>query len=338
MMTDEQRQLANRMRQTPIERVAQQLGMELHRHQTCCPFHPDKHPSLHFRVATNTYKCFVCSASGNPIDLVIKVRQCSFAEAMHWLADLTNQVLPTDLSIGPPKPLPSYPPDLEYLESLMKRPELSDEAQRFLFDERHYRPEVVSWLGISSITSPTACNRYGRPFFDAPSLLFAYRDYDGQVLGVQSRALRSNETGGERNDGKPRFRFTPNAEVHIFNLPIINYLEAGDVLYVAEGVTDCIAMLSAGLKAVAIPSATLLRERDREFFGRLIRCGISLVRMYPDQDEPGERLYRQVLAQCTAVGLAAERMALPQGCKDFSDYWRKRQTVNLGVNETDTET
>jgi len=45
--------------------------------------------------------------------------------------------------------------------------------------------------------------------------------------------------------------------------------------------------------------------------------------MYPDRDEPGERLFMQL--QKVLPSLVHHQ--LPMGCKDFSDYYLKKTTV-----------
>ena len=57
-----------KLRDLPIEGVAERLGLRVTRHKALCPFHDDRHPSLSFRVSKNTYRCFVCGASGGTID------------------------------------------------------------------------------------------------------------------------------------------------------------------------------------------------------------------------------------------------------------------------------
>ncbi|WP_213065500.1 toprim domain-containing protein, partial [Acinetobacter baumannii] len=51
-------------------------------------------------------------------------------------------------------------------------------------------------------------------------------------------------------------------KTRLFNLPVLNTMSRGDRLYISEGITDCLALLSNGLKAVAIPSATILPLED----------------------------------------------------------------------------
>ena len=76
-----------KLRDLPIEGVAERLGLRVSRHKSLCPFHEDNHPSLSFRVSKNTFRCFVCGASGGPIDLVMKYLNKPFREACQWLAD-----------------------------------------------------------------------------------------------------------------------------------------------------------------------------------------------------------------------------------------------------------
>ena len=76
-------------------------------------------------------------------------------------------------------------------------------------------------------------------------------------------------------------------------------------------------MLSAGHKAIAIPSATLLTKNDVEQLSTFNFQLSTKFHMFPDRDEPGERLFLQL--QQVLPNL--EHHQLPPGCKDFSDYY-----------------
>lgn len=297
-----------KLRELPIESVAERLGLTVTKHKAICPFHQDAHPSLSFRVSTNSFRCFVCGAHGGVIDLAMHMLGKNFIETCEWLAN-ENCII---IEKYPPavKQIRKYPPDVQFLSGLVARPTLNEAARCFLFDQRHYNPKVIEWLGISSISQPAPCWRYGKPFYDAPSLLFPYKDINGNVLNVQSRYL------GHESD-KPRFRFPANSSIHIFNLPILRYLKPNEPLFISEGITDCIAHLSSGHKAVAIPSATLLKPEDLEpLRGRELH-------VFPDNDPAGERMYQQLVGVATSIDSCLIRHLLPEGCKDFSDYYLK---------------
>lgn len=281
-----------KLRDLPIEGVAERLGLRVVRHKALCPFHDDHHASLSFKVSKNTWRCFVCGASGGTIDLVMRHLGMSFLEATKWLADENNVIL-TDYQ--PKEEKPPKPFDASRYSRYFERPWLNDEARWFLYDERRLDPRVVRWCRLTSWK-----DKQGVPWLQIP-----YYDRQGKLIGIQNRNLVRGAL--------PRFRFPQGAECTIYNLPVLNLLSPGDALWITEGCSDCWAMLSAGHKAIAIPSATLLKHRDIELLSALS----AEFHMYPDRDAPGERLFMQlkeVLPQLV-------HHQLPPGCKDFSDYY-----------------
>ena len=224
----------DKLRALPIEGVAGRLGLKVKKHKALCPFHADSHPSLSFHVGRNTYKCFVCDAHGGPIDLAMKITGKPFIEAYRWLADEHNVILTEWKPVEKPRKV--FPPDVEYLGRLVQHPVLNAEAREFLFRQRRIHPAVISWMGISSISVATPCWKYGKPYYDAPSLLFPYRDRNGRLMNVQSRYLGHKE-------GTPRFRFPSGAECRIYGLQVLERLRKGEGLWLSEGVTDCLALL-----------------------------------------------------------------------------------------------
>ena len=237
-----------------IEQVAEALKMQVSHHKTLCPFHADSHPSLTFYLRTNRYRCFVCGAHGGTIDLVMNTQHWPFLQACQWL----QNGFKGELLAPMPKrePAPSKPDiDLPHLEKLVRYPLLCAAAKQFLFHERKIHPHVVQALGISSIaTDMPMSHDCRRGWFRGPALLIPYRDIHGKLISVQARYL------GQGNH--PRFQFPKGSQCHIFNLPILKQLQPAEPLFITEGVTDCMALMSAGYKAIAIPSATLLKEED----------------------------------------------------------------------------
>ena len=295
------------IRATPIEEVAENLGIGIVRHMALCPFHNDKHPSLHFDLKKNRYKCFACGASGNVIDLVMRYNNMEFKEAINWIGN--KEVNTAKDNAYEKKESREEAVDIEYLEVLMKNVCINEDAARFLFDERRIDSRVVEWCGLTSISSDTPCWRWGKAFYDAPSLLIPYRDVDGKLLTVQGRYL-----GKEK---KPRFKFPQGSQAGMYNKQVIATLKKGDELWITEGPSDCWAMMSAGRKAVAIPSATSLTTGDLRLLGEGLQKGVSL-HMAPDNDRPGMELFKTLKRHFPDL----QGHVLPDGVKDFGEMWK----------------
>ena len=203
-----------------------------------------------------------------------------------------------------PKPVEPEKPDLSRLWPLLRKPSLNALARDFLFRQRRYKEQVVQWLGIGSKDE---------------ELLIPYWSMAGELITVQVRYLTSRE-------GRPRFWFPRGSRCQVYGQLVLRFLKPGEPLYIAEGVTDCIALLSMGHKAIAIPSATLLKsgelqdlldEVQRRLYGD-VQIPLNL-HMFPDRDKPGEELFRQLQDIYPQI----IRHGLPQDCKDFSDYYIK---------------
>ncbi len=305
-----------KLRDLPIEGVAERLGLQVMRHKCLCPFHDDHHASMSFKVSRNTFRCFVCGASGGPIDLVMKYLRKDFLDATKWLADENNIILQTSSHRPLPSNISLQPSfDASRYERFFERPWLNEEARRFLFDERRIDPRVVRWCRLTSWK-----DKQGVPWLQIP-----YFNREGKLIGIQNRNLIKG--------AEPRFRFPQGGgSISLYNLPVLNLLKPGEQLFITEGCSDCWAMLSAGHKAIAIPSATLLSKKDKELLKHLedsppvIRFASHSgdsprvrFHMYPDRDTPGERLFLQLQEVLPSL----QRHQLPPDCKDFSDYYVK---------------
>ena len=138
-----------KLRDLPIEGVAERLGLHVERHKSLCPFHEDSHPSLSYRVSKNTCRCFVCmTQSIGPIDLVMRHLNLDFKAACRWLADEHNIIL--DEWKPAEKDEVQKPFDATRYERFFERPFLNDEARNFLFEERKLDPRVVRWCRLTS--------------------------------------------------------------------------------------------------------------------------------------------------------------------------------------------
>lgn len=370
-----------KLRDLPIEGVAEQMGIKVERHKALCPFHDDHHASLSFSTRRNSCRCYVCMGNSvGTIDLVMKYLGKDFLSACRWLAEVNGVYLEdgrkregafSSLSSeassgggshsekdsggsqsgddsGGSHSGKSSSFDASRYARFFEHPWLNEAARRFLFEERKIDWRVVNWCRLTSWTDKKGINWLQIPYFDM----------DGRLIGIQNRNLDYRKTptdftddtdspshqtegslqteGSHQTEGSlrtershqtegslqtepmaPRFRFPYGARCSIYNLPVVGRLKPGEKLFITEGCSDCWAMLSAGHKAIAIPSATLLKPEDKQLLADIERQYQVEFHMFPDQDAPGEQLFlqlREILPHLV-------HHQLPPGCKDFSEYY-----------------
>ena len=390
-----------KLRDLPIEEVASQLGLQVARHKSLCPFHSDHHASLSFNTRKNLCRCFVCmDESLDSIGLVMKSLHVDFPKACFWLAERNGILLekgrgrngwrrdssssPAASAVSPASPAasavspassaastvsaassaasalsaasaaprsPAAPHafDAARYARFFEHPWLNEAACRFLFDERKIDGRVARWCRLSSWTDRKGVNWLQIPYFDK----------EGRLVGIQNRnldfhrksrptdSMDSEKTGKsscptdftddtdskDSEDSKvsigskadtdfeeaPRFRFPYGSQCGIYNLQVLNLLTPGERLFITEGCSDCWAMLSAGHKAIAIPSATLLKPEDRDVLAYIGETFGVEWHMFPDRDAPGERLFLQLKEILPSL----IHHQLPLGCKDFGEAYLK---------------
>ena len=393
-----------KLRDLPIEGVAEQLGMVVKRHKALCPFHADHHASLSFNTRKNNCRCYVCMGdSVGTIDLVMKYLGKDFLSACRWLAEVNGVYLEKGRkreasssysSLGGSSSGGSFSGDntggsssgenpggsssgksssfdASRYARFFEHPWLNEAARRFLFEERKIDWRVVNWCRLTSWTDKKGINWLQIPYFDMNGRLigiqnrnldyrktptdFTDASHAGEAKGVAAEKTPTDFTddtdspshqaeGSFQTEGShqtksshqtedshqtegslqtepmaPRFRFPYGARCSIYNLPVVGRLKPGERLFITEGCSDCWAMLSAGHKAIAIPSATLLKPEDKQLLADIERQYQVEFHMFPDQDAPGESLFLQL----KEIMPSLVHHQLPPDCKDFSEYYLK---------------
>lgn len=379
-----------KLRDLPIEEVASQLGLQVARHKSLCPFHSDHHASLSFNTRKNLCRCFVCmDESLDSIGLVMKSLHVDFPKACFWLAERNGILLEKgrgriwrrncrsasadspDSAVSPASaaspastaspvasassassPAVPHSFDAARYARFFEHPWLNEAACRFLFDERKIDGRVARWCRLSSWTDRKGVNWLQIPYFDK----------EGRLVGIQNRnldfhrksrptdSMDSEKMGksscptdftddtdskdsedskdskvsigsedGTDSEEAPRFRFPYGSQCGIYNLQVLKLLTPGERLFITEGCSDCWAMLSAGHKAIAIPSATLLKPEDRDVLAYISETFGVEWHMFPDRDAPGERLFLQLKEILPSL----IHHQLPLGCKDFGEAYLK---------------
>lgn len=288
-MRIEEQQLKD-IRSTPLQEVVRRMGVKVNRGRVLCPWHADKHESL-YMTRSGRGVCFSCGARTDAISYLMKVLNLDFRGACEWLADGQIREEVPEKPRWEPRPF-----DATRYGRYLEHPVLNILHKTWLFGERHYSPWVAEWLRLNSY----------REWLQIP-----YWAADGRTLiGLQSRYMGNDPE-------QPRFKFVPGSRCNTYNLGILPHIRDDDEVWLAEGVSDTWAHLSAGHKCLGIASATLLREEDlRPLAGHRVRCA-------PDRDQAGARLVAQIKAVAGRIGFELVVEELPEGCKDYSDYWKQ---------------
>ena len=363
-----------KLRDLTIEEVSSQLGLQVARHKSLCPFHSDHHASLSFNTRKNLCRCFVCmDESLDSIGLVMKSLHVDFPKACFWLAERNGILLEKvwgrngwrrDSSSSPASSAASalsaasaaprsfdapHAFDAARYARFFEHPWLNEAACRFLFDERKIDGRVARWCRLSSWTDRKGVNWLQIPYFDKEGRLVGIqnRNLDFHRISRPTDSMDSEKTGKsscptdftddtdskDSEDSKvsigskadtdfeeaPRFRFPYGSQCGIYNLQVLKLLTPGERLFITEGCSDCWAMLSAGHKAIAIPSATLLKPEDRDVLAYISETFGVEWHMFPDRDAPGERLFLQLKEILPSL----IHHQLPLGCKDFGEAYLK---------------
>ena len=365
-----------KLRDLPIEEVASQLGLQVARHKSLCPFHSDHHASLSFNTRKNLCRCFVCmDESLDSIGLVMKSLHVDFPKACFWLAERNGILLekvwgrngwrrdcrsasadsaasavspasaaspastasPVASASSASSPAAPHSFDAARYARFFEHPWLNEAARRFLFDERKIDGRVARWCRLSSWTDRKGVNWLQIPYFDKEGRLVGIqnRNLDFHRISRPTDSMDSEKTGtsscptdftddtdskdGTDSEEAPRFRFPYGSQCGIYNLQVLNLLTPGERLFITEGCSDCWAMLSAGYKAIAIPSATLLKPEDRDVLAYISETFGVEWHMFPDRDAPGERLFLQLKEILPSL----IHHQLPLGCKDFGEAYLK---------------
>lgn len=333
------------------EEVAVRLGFKVVRHKMCCFAHAEKNASLGFYgPELRKWHCFSCGKGGdNAINFVMECCGLKFVDACRKLCELYGMDCGGGMgSYGVCKPVASCSSrdsekgtekdsgkgrgnvfHSEVAQWILDNTGgLTPRAENFLFRERKLNRDVIVRQGVRAVERPWKLLGMLKERFDmgvlsescfikkndkglflkffSPCLLFPYYNAEGVLMGVQSRYL-----GQDKEVPRFQFFFGGDKKTCLYNLPVLKSICPGDDLYIAEGITDCLAMLSDGLNAVAIPSANIIPAEDLDMLdGFRLHIGM-------DNDRAGKMAAGIISGLLDKKGICHDVVVLPDVAKDY---------------------
>ena len=268
------------------------------------------------RGAVHCRHCFNASSNPRSGDGLASLQWwlgCSMAEAINWLRSFlglgNGQHVPIPAikpTMAPPsKPVQSESDRLRVaLMADVCRRNLTDQGRELLAKQLGLHPESLRQLQVGWCATRCA---YTWPM----------RDGNGNIIGIR---LRDPNTGSKRS-------VQASAAGLFYDPDRYANIESGARVWIAEGASDTAALLSVGLDAIGIPSATSGGDQLLELGRRILPSEIVIV---ADGDSAGIESARLLRSELVIV--AGVRTILPpNGVKDA------REWINRGANRDELE-
>lgn len=324
--TDEQLQ---RAKQVDLLALMRSRGVELVARgatwQGRCPFHEDDTPSLTATPAKGLWQCFGCGAAGDAIRFVELRDGCSFVEAVKALQAFAGESLaPAMLA-----PAPAHTATIEV--SPAERTKLLTrvaahyhrafldhaDGRQYLQDVRHIRDAALFktfQIGLANgglvdvlpqdeatlvqLRALGVLTATGREFLKG-CIVFPLWNAAGAVVNLYGRRLIDSEVN---------HLYLPGPRQGLWNAQAAR--RSSSVL-LTESVIDALSVVDAGITET-MPCYGVNGLSD-EHLRHLVQSGVQRVVLAFDGDDAGQRGMEAVQRRLIEAGLAAGRLALPEG-------------------------
>ena len=270
-----------------------------------CPFHADKHPSLHVHPGKQFFKCFACGEGGDLFAFVQKIEGCSFTEAMGMLAkrySIDSREWTVDNYAGKKKRTDgkgttgkrtagsSIGAANRLFASLLQPYVPEDEALR----------ETYRLFGVG-IAPPEVPADYRKM---RSRLIFPIRDEKGGLVAFAARRRTDGEEGAKYVNSPASPVYSKSRVLYALDL-------AGEAIrerrfvFVTEGYKDALAMHAAGFtNTVALCGVAFTAGHLRLLAGYTQRIVLLL-----DADRAGEASMEKIVAMLSrGTGPEGERL------------------------------
>ena len=313
-----------------------------------CPFHQEKTASFHVDDRKGYYYCFGCGAKGDALGFIKETENVSFMEAVEILSLEAGMQLPVlDLKSKEKSNRQTKLADVmeQALNFFRLRLNTSSAANaRSYLSERGLNQEVLerfeigfapdSWQELwehlteksvdeelilaAGLAKPS--NKGKRPYDTFRNrIIFPIRDPRGRCIGFGGRAMDPTDNAKYLN--------SPETELFDKGRSLYNYGPAreaigkGQILIVAEGYMDVIALSQVGFNATVAPLGTAVTETQLQLMWRVSDEPIIAL----DGDKAGVRAAQRLIDLALPLlqaGKSLRFVVLPEG-QDPDDLTRQ---------------
>ena len=318
-------------------------------HVGLCPFHREKSPSFSVSSHKQLFHCFGCGAGGNVFSFITKIENFGFMDAIKFLADRINYVLPQldgrqSASVAEKNQI--Y--DIYKLAARFYYDALQEPQARHAVDylnQRQMHHAVRRKFGLGYSAGKSVLRDYlktqgyddavllkaglvleskdGKGFFDRfrGRLMFPIFDVAGKVIGFGGRIL---------GEGQPKYLNSPETPVFdksstLYGLNYARLAKTHSIILV-EGYMDVIALYQYGFKNAVAALGTAFTASHARILKRYCKEVVILF----DSDDAGIRAALRAIPHLYSVGLAVRVAVLPDA-KDPDEYLIRYGSENFAA-------
>lgn len=315
-----------------------------------CPFHNEKTPSFNVNAEGQYFHCFGCGVGGDVIGFMMKYSNYSYMDALKFLADRINYVLPEaemSADIVKKRELKQNLYEIHkiaarfYYEQLMSKNgthavEYLDNRQVKLGARRKfglgYSPiakgalyEELKNKGFTEDTilkSGLVTKRDNGAFYDKffNRLMFPIIDVYGNIIGFGGRIL---------GEGQPKYLNSPETEIfnksrNLYNLNNAKMAKLKEFILV-EGYMDAIAIYQAGFHNVVASLGTAFNKDH----AKVLKSYADSVILLFDSDEAGVKAVLRAIPVLENAGLKIKVLQV-HDAKDPDEFIKKFGAAEFG--------
>ena len=318
-------------------------------YMACCPFHNEKTPSFSIDRDKQLFHCFGCGASGNFVQLVMRLEGLDYKDALKQLADRVNITIPengvresSELTKKKEMILEMNKLAAHFFYDCLMDEEIGREARAYFIKRKLSKSTIIRFgLGFSPNTTNSLLNLLKSKGYSEKNIIdaglavmrngkaidkfrnrviFPIINVRGRVIGFGGRVMGSNEL----SDGTKIAKYLNSPETLVFdkgrNLFALNLAKNSrdKNMILCEGYMDVISVHQAGIENCIATLGTAITETQAKL---LCRYSNEILICY-DMDEAGTKAAIRAIDIITAAGGRARVVRL-KGAKDPDEYISK---------------
>lgn len=318
-------------------------------YMACCPFHNEKTPSFSIDRDKQLFHCFGCGASGNFVQLVMRLEGLDYKDALKQLADRVNITIPEN-GMRESNALTRKKETFEEMNKIAARffynsladPDIGREARGYFsarklsketiikfglgyapnskdaliktLKAKGYSDEMIVEAGLAVMRNGKAVDKYRN------RVIFPIINVRGKVIGFGGRVIGSHELP----NGVKLAKYLNSPQTVLFdkgaNLFALNLAKNSNEkrIILCEGYMDVISVHQAGIINCVATLGTAITETQAKL---LTRYANEILICY-DMDEAGTKAALRAVDVIRKAGGRSSVMRIA-GAKDPDEYISK---------------